>query len=131
MSIDIQLGTVVLRDAVPSLSSNAAGRLQPTSETAEAEQQAEGKEPDAKSEAKQAFPPKTVRELEAALQTLGFSRRQAKVIASSGFKALGTSPEESDDTETTAELVAALMRRGEAFDIRVTHHGTVPNQAPD
>lgn len=52
--------------------------------------------------------PQTIREFQRALRGLGFSERQAKAVASHGFKALpGVDPEPPEDM---AGLVAALKQ---------------------
>lgn len=54
--------------------------------------------------------PRTIREMEAALRTLGFSKREANTIATRGFKALAAP---SDDL---SELAALLRRTTEAIE---------------
>lgn len=52
-------------------------------------------------------PPRTAREFEQALRTLGFSKRQAREIASHGFKATAQDAESAEDM---SELAALLQR---------------------
>lgn len=58
-------------------------------------------------------PPRTAREFEQALRTLGFSKRQAREIASHGFKATAQDAEPADDV---SELVALLKCNLESLE---------------
>ena len=51
--------------------------------------------------------PQTIRELEHALQRLGFSKREAKAIAAGGFKALHS----TEEIDQQAEALADALRR--------------------
>lgn len=55
-------------------------------------------------------PPQTIRDLEAALRELGYSQRQAKAIAASGFRAITTEqePELSGLTERIKSLAGHI-----------------------
>lgn len=119
-----------LLDVVPEYSSNVAAGLQQTTSDAQVERVDNGidatgsrEPPEEPSQAAQKCP-QTIREFEAAMRALGFSKRQAATIASSGFKALGKRAEGADESDLLAELVNALTRRGQAFELRITHHGT-------
>lgn len=57
-------------------------------------------------------PPKTEREFERAMRELGFSKRQAREIASRGFKGLA----EADPSNDTSELAALLKRNLELLE---------------
>lgn len=59
-------------------------------------------------------PPATAREFEHALYALGYSRRQAKAIARSGFRPAMAEPEAEREPDTTS-LLAALQRRAAAL----------------
>jgi hypothetical protein len=61
-------------------------------------------------------PPATIRELEAALRSLGFSRKQAANIALHGFKA--APPEPQSDTQ---QLSAALTKLRAALQTKETY----------
>jgi hypothetical protein len=52
-------------------------------------------------------PPKTEREFERAMRELGYSKRQAREIASRGFKALATA-DDPDDTSQVTSLIEKL-----------------------
>ncbi|MEO8655075.1 MAG: hypothetical protein ABI409_13200 [Ramlibacter sp.] len=52
--------------------------------------------------------PRTCRELEHALLTLGFSRREAKAITSHGFGGMAVTDPEEDLSGEIDQLVAAL-----------------------
>lgn len=54
--------------------------------------------------------PQTIREFERALLTLGFSKREAKAIASSGFKATQPTDELADQLDAVAEAITRLQR---------------------
>lgn len=51
-----------------------------------------------------AGPPATIREFEASLHALGFTKRQARAIASSGFKAIQSDAEADEQAQQLAEL---------------------------
>lgn len=63
-------------------------------------------------------PPKTVRELEAALRGLGYSRSQATNIARHGFSEVAHAKEESGADELE-EMAAALARLSAAFGAKL------------
>lgn len=50
------------------------------------------------------------------MRELGFTKREAAAIASSGFKSLNSDPEPEPGGEQIAELLDALQRRGKAFN---------------
>lgn len=50
--------------------------------------------------------PQTVRELERALQTIGFSQREAKAVASGGFKAIFPIEQLDEQITALAETIA-------------------------
>lgn len=56
--------------------------------------------------------PATAREFEQALRTLGFTRREANLVASHGFKALAPGAEPEEDR---SELAALLGQRSAPF----------------
>lgn len=57
-------------------------------------------------------PPRTAREFERALRELGFSKRQAKAIANSGFKGLAI----EDPADDVSELAALIERNSKLFE---------------
>lgn len=61
--------------------------------------------------------PQTIREFERALQTLGFSQRESKAVASNGFKALFPTEQLSEQIEALASAVAKYQTIFES-----THH---------
>ena len=62
-------------------------------------------------------PPQTLREFEAALRGLGFSRKQAASIAKHGFTQASDADETDDgDSEKVSEVLAALRRRTESLN---------------
>ena len=56
--------------------------------------------------------PRTTREFEAAMRELGYSKRQAKAIASSGFKGLAI----EDPADDVSELAALIERNSKLFE---------------
>lgn len=52
-----------------------------------------------------AGPPATIREFEASLHALGFTKRQARAIAASGFKAIQPDAEADEQAQQLDELV--------------------------
>ena len=63
-----------------------------------------------------AGPPACIREFEAALHALGFTKRQARAIASSGFKAIQSdaeaeADEQAQQLQVLAETIAANTAR--------------------
>jgi len=50
--------------------------------------------------------PQTIREFERALQTLGFSQRESKAVASGGFKALFPTEQLSEQLQALADAIA-------------------------
>lgn len=56
--------------------------------------------------------PQTAREFERAMRELGFSKRQAKAIANSGFKGLAV----EDSSEDVSELAALIERNSKLFE---------------
>lgn len=52
--------------------------------------------------------PQTIREFERALLTLGFSKREARAIASGGFKATQPTDELGDQLDAVAAAIARL-----------------------
>lgn len=58
-------------------------------------------------------PPSTAREFEQAMRMLGYSKRQAREIASRGFKAMAQDAEPSEDV---SELAALLQRNVEVLE---------------
>jgi len=68
--------------------------------------------------ARKATPPQTVRQFEAALRTLGYTRLQAEHIARKGFEGAtataAPTPEPEPDTDMQS-LMAALQRRAMAL----------------
>ncbi len=50
--------------------------------------------------------PKTIREFERALQTLGFSKHEAKAVASGGFKAIHPSDTLAEQIDALAQAIA-------------------------
>ncbi|MDO8248946.1 MAG: hypothetical protein Q7T78_04415 [Rhodoferax sp.] len=57
--------------------------------------------------------PQTIREFERALQTIGFSQRESKAVASNGFKAIH--PTEQIDEQITA-LAESLAKYQSIFE---------------
>lgn len=57
--------------------------------------------------------PQTIREFERALQTLGFSQRESKAVASNGFKAIHPTEQLS---EQLSELAKAIARHQSIFE---------------
>ncbi|MBK7000955.1 MAG: hypothetical protein IPH35_13575 [Rhodoferax sp.] len=52
--------------------------------------------------------PQTIREFERALQTLGFSQREAKAVASGGFKAIHPTEQLSEQLKAMANAIAGI-----------------------
>lgn len=50
--------------------------------------------------------PQTIREFERALQTLGFSQRESKAVASGGFKAIHPTEQLSEQLEALGNTLA-------------------------
>lgn len=50
--------------------------------------------------------PATIREFERALQTLGFSQRESKAVASNGFKAIHPTEQLSEQLKALADAIA-------------------------
>jgi len=50
--------------------------------------------------------PATIREFERALQTLGFSQRESKAVASGGFKAIHPTEQLSEQIQALADAIA-------------------------
>lgn len=50
--------------------------------------------------------PQTIREFERALQTLGFSQRESKAVASNGFKAIHPTEQLSEQLEALGNTLA-------------------------
>ena len=69
--------------------------------------------------ARKATPPQTVRQFEAALRTLGYTRLQAEHIARQGFSGATANTPAAPEPEPEPDmqsLVAALQRRARAFE---------------
>lgn len=64
------------------------------------------------------LPPRTAREFEQAMRTLGYSKRQAREIASHGFKVMAPDAEAAEDM---SELAALLERNFEILE-RIERH---------
>lgn len=64
-----------------------------------------------------AGPPATIREFEASLHALGFTKRQARAIAASGFKAIQSDAEAEADEQ--AQQLAELAQHIAASTARI------------
>jgi len=97
----------VERDAQPEPSQTpGAGRDGGKPETSESTGVLPTRDDPDKPTATKPKPPGTVRELEAALRALGYSRREACAVASGGFGAI----HQGELVDATAEMAEALAR---------------------
>ncbi len=60
-------------------------------------------------------PPKTAREFEQVLRSLGYSKRQARAICAGGFKA---AMQQTDEPEDVTEILGALRRACDTINER-------------